>query len=358
MHMRTFACLCLLTVAPAFAADIPKPTGAAIVASGAALEHLYTRHPYIEGGLTEGPAVAPDGSIYFSDIPFGKDKGRIIRFDPNTRKTTIFTDDSSKSNGLSFDADGHLIAAEGSDYGGRRISRWNIETGKRTTVADNYAGKKFNSPNDLALDSKGRVYFSDPRYLGHETRDLEHLAVYRVDASGKVVEITHDVAKPNGVGLSPDEKTLYVAEHDNGSERITDPEAPPAKPGPMKIYAFPLGRDGRVSGVRKTLVDFGDQAGCDGMTVDAQGNIYLTARGPRRPGVMVVNPGGKEIAFIPTGPPDQESAETPVGLPSNVEFGIGDDANLLYVTVDRSLYRIRLKVKGHHPKNLSWAHAQ
>jgi len=358
MSTGKLATVCLLGAALLPAAEIPKPAGDAIVAPGATLELLYTREPYIEGGLTEGPAVAPDGSIYFSDIAFGTNKGRILRFDPKTRKTTVFADDSGKSNGLTFDADGHLIAAEGSDYGGRRISRWNVKTGEKTTLADSYQGKKFNSPNDLVLDSKGRLYFSDPRYLGHESREQKYLAVYRVDANGKVVEITHDVAKPNGVALSPDDRTLYVAEHDNGSERITDSDAPPAKPGPMRIYAFPLGPDGRVSGPRKTLVDFGDQAGCDGMTVDAAGNIYLAARSPRRPGVKVINPKGEELAFIPTGPPNQENVETPVGLPSNVEFGIGGEANVLYITVDRSLYRIPLKVKGHQPSNLKWAHAE
>src|SRR5262245_35922959 len=88
-----------------------------IVTPGAQLERLYTRTAPIQGGLTEGPAVAPDGSIYFSDIPFGSDKGLIVRFDPRTKRTAVFAQDSHKSNGLLFDAQGSLIACEGSDQG-------------------------------------------------------------------------------------------------------------------------------------------------------------------------------------------------------------------------------------------------
>jgi gluconolactonase len=317
-----------------------------IVPAGAKLELLFTRTAAISGGLTEGPAVAPDGSIYFSDIPVGKDRGMILRFDPRTKQTSVFTDDSGKSNGLKFDAQGNLIACEGSDYGGRRVSRWNVQTKERSTVADHYRGKRFNAPNDLCIDLKGRIYFSDPRYLGDEPRELQHRAVYRIDRDGTVVEVTHDCEKPNGIALSPDQKTLYLADHNNGTDRI-DPTAPPPKKGAMKIYAFPLGPDGLVAGPRKTLVDFGTEDGCDGMRVDSKGHIYLTARSLSRPGVKVIDPAGQEIAFIATGKP-QPGAKEPVGLPSNVEFGIGSESNVLYVTVDKSLYRIRLKVDGWH----------
>jgi gluconolactonase len=322
-----------------------------ITPDGAKLELLFTREAKISGGLTEGPAVAPDGSIYFSDIPVGKDKGLIMRFDPKTKKTTVFSDDSGKSNGLAFDAQGRLIACEGSDNGGRRVSRRDIKTGKSVTVADRYKGKRFNAPNDLCIDLKGRIYFSDPRYLGDEPRELEHRAVYRIDTDGTMVEVTHDVEKPNGIALSPDQKTMYLADHNNGTDKI-DPNAPPPKHGAMKIYAFPLGADGLVNGPRKTLVDFGDEAGCDGMTVDVKGNVYITARSLKRPGVLVIDPTGKEVAFIATGP-SQPGAKEPVGLPSNVEFGTGAESNMLYVTVDKSLYRIRLKVDGFQ---IPWAH--
>jgi gluconolactonase len=321
-----------------------------IVPAGAKLELLFTREASISGGLTEGPAVAPDGSIYFTDIPVGKDKGMILRFDPRTKKTTVFTDDSGKANGLMFDAKGHLIACEGSDGGGRRVSCWDVKTKQCATLVDRYMAKRFNAPNDLCIDQKGRIYFTDPRYLGEEPRELEHRAVYRIDPGEEAIEVTHEVEKPNGIAISPDQKTLYVADHNNGTDQI-DPNAPPPKKGAMKIYAFPLGPDGLVSGPRKTLVDFGEENGCDGMTVDVKGNIYLTARSLKRPGVMVIDPAGKEIAFIPTGP-SQPDAREPKGLPSNCDFGIGDESNMLYVTIDKSLYRIRLKVDGYH---IPWA---
>ena len=332
---------------------IPKPTGETIVDSNAKLELLWTRSAPIEGGLSEGPAVGPDGSIYFSDIPFGEFKGMIQRYNPQTGETTVFTDDSGKSNGLIFGADGHLYAAEGAGYGGRRISRYSLKDdgtlGERVTIADNFGGKHFNAPNDICVDSKGRVYFTDPRYVGHEPRELKHRAVYRItitDGKSSVVEVTHHISKPNGIALSPDETTLYVADHDNGTDDIPNTKNPVQ--GDMKIYAYPLGDDGLVNGPRRTLINFGREKGCDGMTVDERGNVYLTVRSATRPGVMVVDPNGVGVGFIPTGPRNQAGAEDKVGLPSNVEFGVGPEKNRLYITVDKSLYRIRLKVKGFH----------
>jgi gluconolactonase len=350
--MRAVLCcllLALLSPLARAADDIPAPTGDTIVSPDARLELLFTRTAKIKGGLTEGPACAPDGSIYFSDIPFSKDKGLIMRFDPKTKKTTVFTDDSHKSNGLKFDARGDLIACEGSDEGGRAVARWNIKTKKRTVIADRYMGKRFNAPNDLAIDSKGRIYFSDPRYLGDEPRELKYRAVYRIDTNGKVIEITHDVDKPNGIALSPDGKTLYLADHDNGTDKI-DPSKPAPKPGAMKVYAFSLDDEGLVTGERRTLVDFGTEAGTDGMCVDAKGRIYLAVRSLKRPGVMVITPKGKEVAFIPTGPANQGGSKMPHGIPANVCFGRGKESKTLYVTIDTSLYRIPLKVEGYHGK--------
>src|SRR5205823_3188831 len=106
------------------------------------------------------------------------------------------------------------------------------------------------------------IYFSDPRYLGDEPRELEHRAVYRIDRDGKVIEITHDAEKPNGIALSPDQKTLYVVDHNNGTDKI-DPKAPAPKKGAMKLYAFPLGADGLAHGPRKMLLDFGTENGID-----------------------------------------------------------------------------------------------
>jgi len=324
--------LCLLFLASACTTIVPPH---------AKLELLFTRIADVgPGGLTEGPAVAKDGSIYFTDIPFGENKGMILRFDPKTNQTTVFAEDSGKANGLIFDSEGYLIACEGSDGGGRQVSRWDVNSGEKTTVADSYQGKKFNAPNDLCVDDEGRIYFTDPRYLGKAPRELEHQAVYRVEKDGRVIEITHEVTKPNGIALSPDGRTLYVANHDNGTDDLDDVDA---KPGPMTIYSFPLDSNGKVSGKRRTLVDYGEEVGCDGMTVDRMGNVYLTARSEKRHGVQIISPIGNEIGFIPTG-----AANANVGMPSNVEFGVGKERNVLYVTVDKSLYRVRLDVAGYH----------
>jgi gluconolactonase len=269
----------------------------------------------------------------------------ILRFDPNTKETTVFAKDSRKSNGLIFDAKGDLLACEGADFGGRCVARWDVKTGERTVVVDRFNGKRFNACNDLCVDAQGRIYFTDPRYLGDEPRELPSRAVYRIESSGSAVMVTEEVTKPNGIAISPDGKALYGADHDNGTDKI-DPNSAAPKQGVMRIHAFDLTADGSTSN-RRTLVEFGEKKGCDGMCVDEQGNIYLTVRDASRPGVMVVNPEVQEIAFIPTGQPGQAQA-TAVGLPSNVEFGIGRQANMLYVTVDTSLYRIRLKAKGHH----------
>lgn len=160
-------------------------------------------------------------------------------------------------------------------------------------------------------------------------------------------ELTTRVEKPNGLALSPDGRTLYVADHNNGTDRI-DPTRPAPKPGAMRIYAFPLDADGLVAGPRRTLVDYGAGPGCDGMCVDARGHLYLTVHTAARPGVQVIDPTGKEVAFLPTGPA-QPGAKSPTGLPSNVTFGRGADRRTLYVTVDTSLYRIPLKMEGFRP---------
>ncbi|MFQ5734680.1 MAG: SMP-30/gluconolactonase/LRE family protein, partial [Planctomycetaceae bacterium] len=238
---------CVLLFPASFAPAAEKldaPTGAKIVSHHARLELLFTRQVKAEGGLTEGPAVAPDGSIYFSDILRETTNGMILRFDPETKKTTVFAKNSHKSNGLIFNSKGELLACEGADYGGRALAKWNVRTGKRTVLAGGIGGKRFNAPNDLCVDAQGRVYMTDPRYLGHEPRELKYRAVYRFDPrTNEVVEITHDVSKPNGIALSPNGRRLYVADHDNGTDQI-DPSKPAPKHGPMKIFAYNLDKKG------------------------------------------------------------------------------------------------------------------
>ena len=189
----------------AFAGD--EPGSAEVLAPGAKLEKLWG-----EGSFTEGGALAEDGSILFSDIG-----DRIMRFDPKTKAVTVFREPSGRANGLIFDPKGRLIAAEGANTGGGRRVSITERDGTVRTLADRYQGKRFNSPNDVAVDAAGRVYVSDPRYVGDEPRELDFDGVYRIDPDGTVHRLETTATKPNGLAVSPDGKTLYVA--DNGPAR-------------------------------------------------------------------------------------------------------------------------------------------
>src|SRR3982750_250148 len=251
--MRPLPLIALILIAGPAAAE-------PVVPPDAKLEKLF------DGGLvlTEGVAVAPDGMVYFSDITFshvskeqlGKvEAGHIWKLDPATGKATIFRSPSGMSNGLKFDADGNLLAAEGADFGGRRVTRTDMTTGKCYIVASEFEGRPLNSPNDIPLDEKGRIYFSDPRYLGHEPVDQPVQAVYRIDTDGSVQRIITDAVKPKGLCVSPAQKTLYAIVNDNGSPGIgrLPPEAKLTK-GPMTLLAYDLKPDGTAA-FRKKLVD-------------------------------------------------------------------------------------------------------
>src|SRR5688572_8820872 len=178
--LKTLIMLLLLNATLMFAQTAALPSGSSdILRSGSKLEQLFTG-----GVLTEGPASAPDGTIYFSDITFtaisGMQAGHIMKFDPKTGKTSVFRSPSGMSNGIKFDAQGRMLVAEGADYGGRRVTRTDMKTGKSEIIAAMYEGRPFNAPNDITIDLKGRIYFSDPRYLGYETIDQPVMAVYRI----------------------------------------------------------------------------------------------------------------------------------------------------------------------------------
>ncbi len=314
--------------------------GDAIVPPGAKLELLFG------GGvvLTEGCASAPDGTIYFSDITFShvsKDKhgvmeaGHIWKFDPKTKKATIFRSPSGMSNGIKFDASGNMIVAEGADFGGRRLVKTDLKTGKSYILAGMFEGKPFNSPNDITIDEKGRIYFSDPRYLGHEPIEQPVQGVYRVDPDGKITRVITDAGKPNGVCISPDQKTLYVVSNDNGHwgiERL--PKDAPARKGLMALLAYDLADDGSAK-FRKILVDYAPEDGPDGLCADVEGNLYVAVRDEKRPGIYVYSPQGKELAYIKT------------EIPTNVGFGRGAESKMLYITAGKSLYRIKLNKDGY-----------
>lgn len=311
-----------------------------IVPADAKLEKLFDRGLV----LTEGVAVAPDGLVYFSDITFTHvarakggpiEAGHIWKYDPKTGQATIFRSPSGMSNGIKFDAQGNMIVAEGADFGGRRLIRTDMKTGKSYIIAANFEGRRFNAPNDITIDEKGRVYFSDPRYLGHEPIEQPVQAVYRIDPDDSIHRIITDAGKPNGVCVSPDQKTLYVVCNDNGHSGIDRlPKEAPVHKGRMALLAYDLAADGSAR-FRKMLVNYAPQDGPDGLVCDQEGNLYVAVRDETKPGIYVYSPQGQELAYIKT------------EMPTNVGFGRGPESRSLYITAGHSLYRIRLHKEGY-----------
>lgn len=319
-----------------------------IVEPGAAVKKLFESHI-----LTEGVAVAPDGQVYFSEITFSHrsrdnsgtiEAGFIWKFDPSTLKASIFRSPSGMSNGIKFDAAGNMIVAEGADFGGRRVTRTDMKSGKARIIAGLFEGRPLNSPNDITIDEKGRIYFSDPRYVGHEPIDQPIVGVYRIDTDGSLHRVITDAGKANGVCVSPDQKSLYVVSNDNGGTAIErfgsgnanlDNPPIPLRKGLMALLAYDLHADGTAT-FRKTLVDYAPFDGPDGLVVDTEGNLYVAVRAENRPGIVVYSPDGVELAYIKT------------EIPTNVGFGRGKDASLLYITAGSSLYCIRVNREGYH----------
>ena len=304
-----------------------KPTSQNnIVPAGSKLELLWS-----EGEFTEGPVPDATGAILFSDIG-----NRILRFDPASGRVSVFRDPSGKSNGLKFDPQSRLVACEGAAPGGnRRISITDAQ-GHVRTLADRFEGKRFNSPNDLAITTGGRVYFSDPRYVGDEPRELDFEAVFLVEPDGSVRVATRDVEKPNGIVVTPDGRTVYVSDNNNRTD------------GAHQLVGFTVHQDGTLIH-KQVLHDFGSgRRGIDGMTLDVEGNIYATAGSGPEAGVYVFGPQGQPLAFI----------DTP-GDPTNCVFGVGVEASTLYITAAAGppnddgkraygLYRISLAHVGYH----------
>lgn len=293
--------------------------------AGAKVELLWN-----EGEFTEGPAPAADGAILFSDIG-----NRILRYDARTGATTVFRAPSGKSNGLKFDPRGNLVACEGAAPGGKRRISVTDTAGNVRTLADSFAGKRFNSPNDLAITTTGNIYFTDPRYVGDEPRELDFEGVFLVNPQGDVKVATRDVQRPNGIIVTPDDKTAYVADNSN----LPD--------GNHQLVRFAVQSDGTLA-EKRVLYDFGhERRGIDGMTLDLEGNVYATAGGGGEAGIYVFGPRGQHLAFIAT-----------PGSPSNCVFGIGTQTRTLYITgagpesagIKRpyALYRITLAKPGYH----------
>ena len=256
--------------------------------------------------FTEGPVW--DGQrVIFTDIP----PSRILAFDPETGSTQVLIEDTEKSNGLALDSNGRLYACQDA---GRSVVRYEAD-GTRTVVADRFNGRQLNSPNDLSIDRSGRVWFSDPRYgPNRDDLELDHESVYLATPVADGFDLqraTFDTTRPNGVLLSADEQTLFVAQTHM---------PPPAEC--RELRAYPINPD-QTLGSYDVLYDFGDHRGVDGMTVAPDGSL-LVACGWTKSG-----PGPRIAVF---GPDRQLKVEYPTDAnPSNLCFG-GDDGRDLYVT--------------------------
>jgi dipeptidyl aminopeptidase/acylaminoacyl peptidase len=297
-------------------------TGGAGVRAGADLVPPGARPEKVAGGckFTEGPAADAEGNLFFTDAP----NHRIMVLRPGG-KLEVWNDDSRDANGLRFDARGRLVACCGED-GARAVVRWEKD-GSRTVLADRYNGKRLTAPNDLCFDRRGRVYFTDPCYGRRPDDGQERFAVYRVEAAdsepvpNRVTRVVDDVDTPNGIMISPDNKTLYVA------------DSAARKDGPHLLVAYDVLPDGTCKR-RAVLHDFQDGRGIDGMVLDTAGNIYATAGTGERTGVYVFSPAGEQLGFI-------RAPETA----TNCTFG-DKDLRTLYITAGTSVYRVRLNAVG------------
>ena len=284
--------------------------------------------------FTEGPAYHRDGSVFFTDIA----NNRIMRLNAGAASADVFLRPTGRANGLMFDSSGALLACEGNErggLGGRRIVSIDVTTKKRTVIVDRYQGKRFNSPNDLCIDKKGRIYFTDPYYGDNRAGlELDVEGVYRVDADGKnLVRVlgADQIARPNGIALSGDHRVLFVVDNH------------PIKPV-RKVFAFALDGDGIPTGKRKEFFDFGKGRGGDGMCIDVEDNIYVTGGANRTyvnqntdnpAGVYVFSRSGKRLGHIPV----------PEDMVTNCCFG-GADGKTLYITGGKTLWRIKTNVAG------------
>ncbi len=268
--------------------------GKGLMAAGAEVKKMAGDFKF-----TEGPAGDAQGNVYFSDIP----NNRILKWSLDGKLST-FLENSGGANGLYFDKDGNLLACQGE---ARRLVSISPK-GEVTVLADQFNGKKFNSPNDLWIDPKGGVYFSDPIYGSKEGKEQGGEHVYYLTPDRKqVIRVTTDLVRPNGLIGTADGKTLYVADHGAG-----------------RTYSYQIKDDG-------TLLDkqlFASE-GSDGMTIDNRGNVYLTTKV-----IAVYNAKGKRIDEIEV--PEQ---------PANATFA-GADNRTLFITARTSLYAVDMRVRG------------
>lgn len=283
------------------------------------------------GFFTEGPTYGPDGNVYFSDLTFTSETnmqaGILWKYDSASGNTSVYRSPSGMANGIDFDNFGNMIVCEGADFGGRKITSTDLTTGKAKILTALYNGIPYNSPNDLVIDSRNRIYFTDPRYSGYESIDQPYFGVYRLDADGTVTLLIEDIPMPNGIELSPDEDKLYLGCNFEGNyEKGINPET--------SIFIYDLDKNGNVSN-GKIFINYPDEFGPDGMTVDQNGNLYVALRDEANPGIYIYNPNAEIIDKISM--PE---------VPSNVTFGKGKDKNYLFITAGGSLYKIKVLSEG------------
>lgn len=337
-RMTPLACFLVVLASAASAQDtLNFPVLGEVLRFDPAFDKLVDKDAHIHviaGGFewTEGPVWIPSkdgqpGHLLFSDIPrnsvmkWEEGKGASLFLKPSGYTGPTSYGGEPGCNGLLLDGEGRLVSCE---HGDRRVSVLTKGGGKRTLV-DNYQGKRLNSPNDGVFKSNGDLYFTDPPYglpkqWDDPLRELNFCGVYRLSKDGQLTLLTDKMTRPNGIGFSPDEKTLYVAQSD---------------PAAALWMAFPVKDDGTL-GEGKILHDATKavQEGLpglpDGMAVDHQGNVFATGPG----GVYVFNPAGKLIGRLSTG---ERTA--------NCKFG-GDDGSMLYMAADMYVCRIQTKTHG------------
>jgi gluconolactonase len=305
LHSRIPKALALLALAAA-AAHVAGQPPAAIPGVGPSGEIKKAHTGFT---FTEGPAADADGNVLFTDIPNEK----VHKIDA-AGKLSTFREKSNNANGLMVNAKGEVLACEMAG----QVVAYSADGKDRRVIADKYDGNRFNAPNDLVLDKAGGVYFTDPGFRAPMPLPQGKTCVYYADAAGKVTRLIDDLPNPNGVRLSPDEKTLYVF--------------PTGQKGMM---AYPVEGPGKV-GKGKVFCELeqakaGGNAGGDGAAVDEKGKVYVAAG----TGVQVFDPAGKMLGTIKF--PEQ---------PSNVTFG-GKDRKTLFVTARTSVYTCPMEVAGH-----------